>query len=228
MYIGGADTTTSTLETFFLAMTLHPEVLQEAQRSVDRVCEGRLPDFSDYDALPWVHAIVKECLRWRPVARMNLAHMVTKDDVYEGYHIPKGSIVLANIWAILHDPEVYTDPEAFNPRRFLRAGPGADAADAANVELDPTVRDPTVVTFGFGRRICPGKHMAYQSLWVAVASIVAAIDITKAVDEHGKIIEPSGEYTYGLISAPKPFKCCIRPRSAAHAALVQAALEQDA
>lgn len=97
-------------------MTLYPEVLQEAQRSVDRVCEGRLPDFSDYDALPWVHAIVKECLRWRPVVPMSpspfsiqavcvltavqtdLAHMLTTDDIYEGYHIPKGSLVLANNW----------------------------------------------------------------------------------------------------------------------------------
>ncbi|EKM54951.1 uncharacterized protein PHACADRAFT_142748 [Phanerochaete carnosa HHB-10118-sp] len=227
MYIGGADTTTSTLETFFLAMTLHPEALQEAQRSVDRVCEGRLPDFSDYDALPWIHAIVRECLRWRPVGPMNLAHTSTKDDIYEGYHIPKGSLVLANVWAILHDPEAYTDPEAFNPRRFLRPRPGADAADAEDVELDSTVRHPMVAAFGFGRRICPGRHMAYESLWIAVASVVAAFDITKAVDADGAIVEPSGEYTDGFLSAPMPFKCCIRPRSPTHAAMVQAALEQE-
>ena len=54
------------LETFFLAMTLYPEVQREAQQSIDRMCEGRIPDFSDYDALPFVHALVKECLRWRP------------------------------------------------------------------------------------------------------------------------------------------------------------------
>ncbi|EKM54973.1 uncharacterized protein PHACADRAFT_195002, partial [Phanerochaete carnosa HHB-10118-sp] len=227
MYIAGADTTVSTLETFFLAMTLTPEVLQEAQLSVDRICEGRLPDFSDYDALPWVHAIVKECLRWRPVVPMTPAHMVTKDDIYEGYHITKGSLVFANAWAILHDPDAYSDPEAFNPRRFLRPRPSIGGTGAENVELDPTVRDPAVAVFGFGRRICPGRHMAYESLWIAVASVIAAFDITKAVDAHGAVIEPSGEYTDWFLTAPKPFKCCIRPRSPAHAALVHAALERD-
>ncbi|EKM54971.1 uncharacterized protein PHACADRAFT_142788 [Phanerochaete carnosa HHB-10118-sp] len=227
MYIAGADTTVSILDTFFLAMTLHPDVLQEAQRSVDRICEGRLPNFSDYDALPWVHAIVKECLRWRPVSPMVFAHMLTKDDIYEGYHIPKGSLVLANAWAVLHDLEAYSDPEAFNPRRFLRPRPSIGGTGTENVELDPTVRDPMVAAFGFGRRICPGRHMAYESLWIAVASVVAAFDITKAVDAHGAVIEPSGEYTDGFLTAPKPFRCCIRPRSAAHAALVQAAPEQD-
>lgn len=64
--------TTSTLDTFFLAMTLHPDILVQAQRSVDRACPGRLPDFSDYDSLYYIHAIVKECLRWHPVIAMSM------------------------------------------------------------------------------------------------------------------------------------------------------------
>lgn len=89
MYIAGADTvryctripirslnispfqTTSSLYTFFLAMTLNPDVQDKAQRSIDHVCHGRLPYFSDYDSLPYVHAIVKECLRWKPVAQLS-------------------------------------------------------------------------------------------------------------------------------------------------------------
>lgn len=102
--------------------------------------------------------------------------------------------------AILHDPEAYSDPETFSPQRFLRPRPSADATDAANVELDPTVRNPMVAAFGFGRRICPGRHMAYESLWIAIASVVAAFNITKAVDAHGTVIEPSGEYTDDFLS----------------------------
>ncbi|EKM54974.1 uncharacterized protein PHACADRAFT_142793 [Phanerochaete carnosa HHB-10118-sp] len=221
-YIVGVDTVASTLETFFLSMTLHPEVLREAQCAVDRVCAGRLPNFSDYDVLPWIHAIVKECLRWRPAIPMNFAHRLTRDDVYEGYHIPQGALVLANNWAILHDPEAYPGPEAFNPRRFLRACPGAGSGD---VKLDPMVRDPALAAFGFGRRICPGRHMAYESIWLAIASVIAVFDVTKAVDAHGKVVEPSGEYTDGFLSAPKPFRCKLSPRSRAYAALVHAALE---
>lgn len=141
--------------------------------------------------------------------------MLTKDDIYEGYFIAEGSLVLANIWsalppspgltkliaehrAILHDPTAYPDPESFVPGRFLRTRAGA--AHERDVELDPDVRDPALVAFGFGRRVCPGRHMAYESLWIAIASLVATFDITKAVDEHDQVIEPSEEYTDGFLS----------------------------
>lgn len=141
--------------------------------------------------------------------------MSTEDDVYEGHFIPKGSLVLANNWfalqsstasarltaenrAILHDSTTYLNPEAFVPGRFLRSH--ADAMQELDLELDPNVPDPTIAAFGFGRRICPGRHMAYESLWIAIASIVATFDITKAVDEHGQAIEPSEDYTDGFMS----------------------------
>ena len=141
--------------------------------------------------------------------------MSTKDDVYEGYFIPKGSLVLTNSWfvpkytpalvrlmvedrAILHDPTAYPDPGTFDPGRFLRPRDGAK--DEFDVELNPDILDPAVAAFGFGRRICPGRHMAYESLWISIASIVAAFDITKAVDEHGKAIELSGEYIGDFVS----------------------------
>ena len=141
--------------------------------------------------------------------------MSTEDDVYEGYFIPKGSLVLANSWfvlnpipalvmlmaenrAILHDPTAYPDPNTFNPTRFLRPRPGA--THEWDVELDPDILDPAVAAFGFGRRICPGRYMAHESLWISIASIVAAFDITKAVDEHGNAIEPNGEYTDDFLS----------------------------
>ena len=54
-------------------MAQNPDILREAQCSVDRVCIGRLPTFADYDALPWIHAIVKECLRWAPVIPLSAA-----------------------------------------------------------------------------------------------------------------------------------------------------------
>nr|BAL05181.1 cytochrome P450 [Phanerodontia chrysosporium] len=220
MYIAGADTTTSTLATFFHALSRHPAVLYEAQRAVDRVCAGRLPTFADYDALPYIHALLRECLRWRPVVPLNFAHRATKEDVYEGYRIPAGALVLANNWAIMHDPAAYTDPEDFNPRRFLRVRSG-EADD--DLELDPDVRDPGVAAFGFGRRACPGRHMAYESLWIAMASVLAVFDVLPAEGDEGEV-----EYTDGFLSTPKPFRCIIRPRSAAHAKLVYLALELDA
>jgi len=143
-----------------------------------------------------------------------IPRLLTTDDEYRGYRLPAGSIVIGNAWAILHDEAIYPDPHDFKPERFLLNG-----------KLNPMVKSPEAA-FGFGRRLCPGRHMALSSIWISVVSILATFDITKAVDEEGNIIEPSYEYFSGLISAPLPFKCSIKPRSQETVALIQAALNE--
>jgi cytochrome P450 len=99
MYLGGADTTVSSLMTFFLAMMLFPDVQKKAQEELDRVIGGgRLPTSADKGTLPYIDAIVKETHRWHPVAPMALPHSSTQDDVINGYRIPKGSLLLPNNW----------------------------------------------------------------------------------------------------------------------------------
>lgn len=89
------------MECFFLAMTLFPDVQRKAQEEIDRVVgSGRLPGFQDRENLPYIDAIVKEVLRWHPVAPMSLAHVTTEDDICEGYLIPKGALLLPNIWFV--------------------------------------------------------------------------------------------------------------------------------
>ncbi|KAJ7241433.1 cytochrome P450 [Mycena rebaudengoi] len=180
IYAGGTDTTRVSLLVFFLAMLNNPHVQQQAQKEIDEVviC-GHLPDFGDEDALPYTTAIVKETLRWRPALPMGVPHFVAVEDEYRGYLIPAGSVVIANAWAMLHDEARYPDPEAFNPKRFLLDG-----------KLNPAVSDPLDVAFGFGRRSCPGRYMAWDALWIMVASILAVFEITKAVDEDSRVIEP--------------------------------------
>lgn len=82
-------------------MILHPGVQKKAQEEIDKVIgHDRLPSFSDRDSLPYIDAIVKEVLRWHPVAPMGLPHVTTEDDMYLGYFIPKGAMLLANIWYV--------------------------------------------------------------------------------------------------------------------------------
>ncbi|KAJ6579947.1 cytochrome P450 [Mycena vulgaris] len=211
MYSAGSDTTYTTLTTFVLAMLANPAAQRTAQAEIDAVLGRRqLPDFGDEEAMPYVSALVKEVLRWKPVTPLGVPHFLAVEDEYRGYRIPAGSIVIGNVWAILHDEAMYPEPCAFKPERFLRDG-----------KPNPDVRDPQAA-FGFGRRICPGRHMSMSSLWIAIASILAAFDITRAVGDDGEIIEPSFEYSSGLTSAPRPFKCLIRPRSWEAAELVEA------
>ncbi|KAJ7278952.1 cytochrome P450 [Mycena rebaudengoi] len=213
MYVGGFDTATAALGTFILAMLANPDAQKRAQKEIDAVVrEGHLPSFDDEESLPYVSAIVKEVLRWKPVTPIGVPHAVAVEDTYRGYRIPAGSIVVPNIWAILNDEIAYSDPYKFNPDRFLLNG-----------RLNPEVRDPSL-GFGFGRRVCPGRHMAQSTLWITVASLLAVFDITKAIGEDGKILEPSYEYHSAIVLMPFPFKCSIKPRSRAAADLIRSTL----
>ncbi|KAF5353955.1 hypothetical protein D9756_007034 [Leucocoprinus leucothites] len=201
-FAGGADTTVSTVQSYFMAMALHPEVQKKAQEELDRVLGGRLPEFNDRPNLPYINAMVKESMRWQLVTPLALAHMASEADEYNGYYIPKGTIIFGNSWSILHDPEVYKDPLTYNPDRFLKDG-----------KIDPTVRNPTVASFGFGRRICPGRFLAENSMFILISHILSVYDIRPSLDKDGKEIPIKPEMTNGMLSYPEPFTCRITPRS---------------
>ncbi|TDL20318.1 cytochrome P450 [Rickenella mellea] len=216
-FAGGSDTTTSTIQSFFLAMVLHPEIQKKAQEQIDSVVgRDRLPEFSDRVSLPYVEAIIKETLRWQPAGPMGVPHQTTADDEYKGYHIPKGAMILINAWSILNDDTAYPDPFAYNPERFLKDG-----------QINPNVRDPEVAAFGFGRRICPGRHLVSNGAFLSIASILAAFDISHAIDEHGNQIEVEVRMTTGILSYPEPFKCSIRPRSETVPSMIQQSIDRD-
>lgn len=99
IYAGASESTVSAMHTFFLAMLLHPNAQREAQREIDTfIGTDRLPTVADRVRLPYVEAVLKECLRWNVVAPLALPHASDEEYLYRGYRIPKGSIILANIW----------------------------------------------------------------------------------------------------------------------------------
>ncbi|KAA1478712.1 cytochrome P450 [Dentipellis sp. KUC8613] len=219
LYSGGAETTPSTLLSFLLAMVVYPDVQTRAQAELDALLGSpdgsslRLPTLDDRARLPYVNALIKEVWRWNPSVPLGLAHRVTKDDTYNGFFIEKGATVYANIWcvSILHDERTYHSPYEFLPERFLD--------DAGALRALDKMEDPSWTAFGFGRRICPGMHLADNSIFIYIASILYIFRIVKAVGDDGVDIEPEVDYD-GFISQPKPFKCRLVPRSEAAEALV--------
>lgn len=181
-------------------MILYPEVAQKAQAEIDEVVgNDRLPTFQDRPHLPYINALVKEVLRWNTVTPLGGPHRSTENDVFEGYYIPKGSVVLTNIWKMSHDKSIYTNPMTFNPERFLGPNPEPNPMD---------------FTFGFGRRSCPGIWFADAAVYIGCAMSLAVFDISKYVDPAtGKGIAPEYKPLPGTVSHPTPFKCTIRPRS---------------
>ncbi|CEL10680.1 hypothetical protein ASPCAL13795 [Aspergillus calidoustus] len=211
LYGGGADTTVSTILSFFLTMALFPDVQTRAQDEIDRVVgRDRLPAYADRESLPYVDALVKEALRWHPIGPMGLPHRSTTDDVYNGYLIPKGSLILPNIWAFCHDPTSYASPMTFNPSRFLGATP------------EP---DPRNYVFGFGRRICPGRVLADSNIFLTIAQTLAAFRIGKMVRE-GKEVPIRSQYTPGTISHPLPFEVRIELRDQGYEGVIRSIEER--
>ncbi|KAF4610004.1 hypothetical protein D9613_010336 [Agrocybe pediades] len=178
IFIGATDTTQVAVQIFILAMLCYPDVQKKAQAELDRVLGGRLPEPTDETDLPYITAVVKECLRWKPLAPIAVPHMTSKEDIYRGYYIPEGAI----------DERTYPNPTTVIPERFLKDG-----------KLDPTVQDPVKILFGYGRRACPGTHIALSLLWLTVASILKTFDISKAIDDDGNVIEPSMEFHAGVV-----------------------------
>ncbi|PCH37164.1 cytochrome P450 [Wolfiporia cocos MD-104 SS10] len=201
IYIAGADTTVSAIESFFLAMSLYPDVQRKAQAELDMVLGlSRVPTLADRHRLPYINHLLMEVHRWNPVLPLSLPHKVTQDDVYDDYFIPAGSTIIANTWAILHDASLYPDPNNFVPERYSAKG---------NSYANP---DPRAFVFGYGRRVCPGQSLAEDTLFMVTASTLAMFDIAKPVCPDGSPIEPDVTYT-GNISHAAPFACRITPRS---------------
>ncbi|KAF5365972.1 hypothetical protein D9758_006610 [Tetrapyrgos nigripes] len=213
-----------------LVLSHHPEIQAKAQEELDRVLGStanatQLPDFSDRGSLPYVEAIFKELMRMYPSVPFGVPHYSVADDVYEGYFIPKGTTVVGNAWAILHDENLYPDPLTFNPDRFLKTEPQRGAPSAKH-PLNP---DPELYAFGFGRRICPGRHLALDTSWLVLACLLATCSITRISSDNtepkSEVIDPIADFIDGLIAHPKPFKCSITPRSAGASELMKCGYE---
>ncbi|KAJ2928435.1 hypothetical protein H1R20_g8645, partial [Candolleomyces eurysporus] len=176
LFAAGADTTVSAIASCILGLLEHPEVLKKAQAQIDSVVTpGDLPGFEHESSLPYITAIAHESLRWRDVTPIAVPHLLSTEDEYGGYRLPEGAIIVANAWVMLHDETVYPDPFTFNPDRFI--DPGTGQVDFARQ------RNPSFACWGFGRRICPGRHVAFSSLWLAIASLVSVFDIEKAKEK---------------------------------------------
>ncbi|KAH9917072.1 cytochrome P450 [Fomitopsis serialis] len=205
-YVAAIDTTQSVLLNFILAMVLHPEVFVKAQEEIDRVIgNDRLPEPSDRESLPYLECILREVYRWNPPGPLGLPHVLSEEDTYRGYRLPKGCMILANLWFMTHNAELYPDPESFRPERFW---------GLSEEKLEELC--PRNVIFGYGRRICPGRRFADRSIWLAMAAMIATLDIRKARDASGEEITPRMAFTSGSVTShAEDFVCSISPRAAA-------------
>ena len=164
-------------------MLVYPETQARAHAELDAVVgRTRLPTFNDYPHLPYIRAMVKEVLRWRPIGPMGVPHHTTEDDWYEGMFIPKGTICLPNVWYMNRDPEIYGENAAnFDPARHLDSGGKVTSRESG-------AKGDGHLSYGFGRRVCVGRHMANNSLFINIAVLLWATKIERKKDASGQLV----------------------------------------
>lgn len=179
-----ADTITVML-TWTLSLLLNnPHALQKAQEEIDKhVGNGRQVDDSDINKLVYLQAIIKETLRLYPAAPLAAPRQFSEDCNLAGYHVPKGTWLMVNIWKLQRDPEIWSDPYEFRPERFL---------DETHIHVDVKGRNFELIPFGAGRRYCPGIGLALQILHIVLATLLQNFDISTPNDAPVDMTESAG------------------------------------
>lgn len=185
--IAGALTIAAPMQTFCLAMCHYPQYLPILHEELDRVCGDRLPRAEDRPDLPVLRAFIREVMRWRPPVPTGIPHYLIQDDEYNGYHIPAGSVMHPLEWGIAREPELFPDPEAFNPMRWLDP-------------KYPTYREPlteypnivNITQFGYGRRLCQGQGVADEDLFIGLGALAWLFDIKKNPETASPPSSPIG------------------------------------
>ncbi|GKT90130.1 cytochrome P450 [Colletotrichum tofieldiae] len=208
---GAADTTATATLTSILFLAKNPQFQERAQAELDRVCGSeRVPKWSDFKDLPYINCIVKEGLRIRPVAPSGMPHAAKVDHWYDGMLIPAGSTIFIPAYGLNHhaDSSPIQKPDKLAPE--LAASPKYNERDH--------------YSYGAGRRMCVGLHLAERSQWRMIAQILWAFRIEPPLGEDGKFIELDTSYDAyedGFLHTPKEYKVRFVPRSEKCAEIVR-------
>ncbi|KAH9846774.1 cytochrome P450 [Lenzites betulinus] len=171
---------------FILLLTRNPYVQARARKEIASVVgPNRLPGLQDQSSLPYVDCVIQEVHRFNPTIPL-VTHANSKEDEYLCQTIPEKTWLMANVWAMLHDEDEYPDPDVFRPERFI-------PRDGRAVP-----RDPRTLVFGFGRRICPGRHLAETFIYLVVARTMAALDLHSEVQDGVPLLPPL-DFIIGLV-----------------------------
>ncbi|XP_064201330.1 cytochrome P450 2U1-like isoform X1 [Anguilla rostrata] len=201
LFVAGTDTTTNTILWIFLYMCIYPQVQETVQAEIDSVVGADRPlSLEDKASLPFTEATIMEVQRMTAVAPLAIPHMASQTTVFRGYTIPKGTVILPNLWSVLRDPSVWEDPDTFNPGRFLN-------------EDGQILRRECFVPFGIGnitssRRVCVGEQLAKMELFLIFSSLMQAFTFRLPEDQP----PPPMHGRFGLTLAPCPYTVRVTPR----------------
>ncbi|KAF3036125.1 hypothetical protein E8E11_002076 [Didymella keratinophila] len=198
---GGMETSPRQILWLFVAVIQNPGFMARAHEVLDKVVgRDRLPSFTDRSALAYIDAVAHELFRWRPISPGSIPRRAEHADEFAGVKIAKGVTIFANAWAIGRDEKIFDpalgDVEDFLPERWLRDG--------------RLRNDLPLPVFGQGRRICQGKRVATDGIFMNIAHLLWAFDVEVV---SGEEVDPWAMVVVGFMTEPRPFKFRLKPRS---------------
>ncbi|ONK81574.1 uncharacterized protein A4U43_C01F30700 [Asparagus officinalis] len=160
MFLAGTDTTYTAIEWVVAELIKNPDVMKRVQEEVRGItlCRGEITEES-IDRMKYLKAVIKETLRLHPPGPLLLPRETMEEVELQGYHIPAGTRVIVNAWAIGRDPRSWDKPEEFYPERFV------------NCDIDFKGQDFKLIPFGTGRRGCPGIEFAMATIEITLAHL---------------------------------------------------------
>ena len=200
---GAAFETSSTALYWTLSyLVKYPDIQRQLHDELDHVVgRERLPTLQDIASLPLLQATVYELLRVTSVAPLAIPRSTTTETTIRGFTIPKDTVVFVNLWSVHHDPEIWKDPDVFDPRRFL---------DRGGQVIDPKFLDG-FLPFSGGRRKCPGEILALKTITVFLGALLHSFRFT----QEGLPAEYQGinlQGQYGLTLMPETFYLKLEER----------------
>ncbi|KAH6810642.1 cytochrome P450 [Perilla frutescens var. frutescens] len=201
LILAGSDTTSTHLTWLLSVLLNNTRVMRQAQIEIDeKVGKDRWVQEADIRNLVYLHAIIKETLRLFPPGPLGVPHEAMEDCRVSGYHVPKGTRILVNVWKLHRDPRLWQEPDEFVPERFL----------TKHAEVDFTGHHHEFIPFGSGRRSCPGITFAMQVTHLTMARLIQGFKFRTPLDEPVDMTEGLG------ITLPKatPLRVLIKPRLA--------------
>ena len=202
LLLAGVSTTTRSLYAFINILLHHRDVIENIQKELDAVM-GKRKDVTsdDRNNMPYTRACLFELQRYATVNSSGLPHCAVEDTTLAGSRIPKGTVIVVNLWTMHHDEKLWGDPWTFRPGRYL-------TEDGQLVPPDHPNR-VHLLTFSAGPRVCVGEQFASRRLFFFLTNLMVRFDMKcdtpVSCDPHGYIADTN------LLQ--KPYKICFTPRN---------------
>ncbi|XP_063298152.1 cytochrome P450 2K6-like isoform X1 [Pelobates fuscus] len=195
LFSAGMETTSTTLRWGLLLMIKYPHVQEKVQEEISQIIGLANPSYNHRGDMPYTNAVVHEIQRFADVVPLNVPHETTKDVIFKGYFIPKGTYVIPLLTSVLRDKTQFDYPEEFNPNNFLDSEGNFLKKDA-------------FIPFSAGRRVCAGENLARMELFIFFASLLQKFTFHLPPG----ITDVNLDTLVGFTNTPTPQKICAISR----------------